>query len=381
MHVHGTIRLDKTTKNLAKRLRRGEIALIDHTDIDATSAEMLIERGVAAVVNAAQSVSGRYPNAGPGILLDAGVPILDAVGGEVFSLVREGQRVEIEGNALHCDGVVLAEGEELTPEKLTEELAAARRNLGSELHKFVENTLSYLDKEKSVLLDTPRFPPLRTQMRGRHVLVVVRGAGFKEDLRIIRGYLREMKPVLIGVDGGADALIEMGRKPHIIVGDMDSVTDEALRCGAELVVHAYADGGKAPGLARIQRLGLRAQVVPLTGTSEDLAMLLAHEKGAELIVAVGAHSSLEDFLDKGRGGMSSTFLARLKVGSRLVDAKGVSRLYRGRLRKTEVVMLLAACVIVLLTVWSVSPTAQEILQGLLNNLIALTLRLRFIFKT
>ena len=381
MHVHGTIRLDKTTKNLAKRLRRGEIALIDHTDIDATSAEMLIERGVAAVVNAAQSVSGRYPNAGPGILLDAGVPILDAVGGEVFSLVREGQRVEIEGNALHCDGVVLAEGEELTPEKLTEELAAARRNLGSELHKFVENTLSYLDKEKSVLLDTPRFPPLRTQMRGRHALVVVRGAGFKEDLRIIRGYLREMKPVLIGVDGGADALIEMGRKPHIIVGDMDSVTDEALKCGAELVVHAYADGSDAPGLARIQRLGLQAQVVPLTGTSEDLAMLLAHEKGAELIVAVGAHSSLEDFLDKGRGGMSSTFLARLKVGSRLVDAKGVSRLYRGRLRKTEVVMLLAACVIVLLTVWSVSPTAQEILQGLLNNLIALTLRLRFIFKT
>jgi len=381
MNVHGTIRLDKKTKNLAKRLQPGEIALIDHMDIDAVSAEMLLERGVVAVVNASSSISGRYPNAGPKILLEAGVPILDCVGEEVFGLVRENDRVVIEGSVLHRKGTILAEGEELTLEKAEKLLEAARENLGNELHRFVENTLSYVEKEKAVLLDVQRFPELRNQMRGKHVLMVIRGPGFKDDLQSIRGYLREVKPVLVGVDGGADALLAMGLKPHIIVGDMDSVSDEALHSGAELIVHGYTDGRPAPGLARVEKLDLPCCVIPLTGTSEDLAMLLTYEKGAELIVAVGSHSSLEDFLDKGRGGMSSTFLVRLKVGARLVDAKGVNRLYRAKPRKTEMLMLGAACALLVITVLAVSPAAQDMLQGLLNNLRVLLLKLRFIFRT
>lgn len=380
MHVHGRIRSDKRTKNLAKRLQPGEIALVDHVDLDATSAEMLLERGVAAVVNAGSSLSGRYPNGGPRILLEAGVPILDSVGSDVFALVREGQDVEIEGSVLRCNGSILAKGEELTIEKVQRLLDAARENLGGELIRFVKNTLSYLEKEQSVLLDTFRFPDLRNQIVGRHALVVVRGPGFKEDLHTIRGYLKEVRPVLIGVDGGADALMEIGLRPDIIVGDMDSVSDEALRSGAELIVHTYADGRKSPGVERIRRLGLHAHEVALTGTSEDLALLLAYEKGAELIVAVGAHSSLEDFLDKGRGGMSSTFLARLKVGARLVDARGVSKLYRSKPRKVEMLMLAAASVLVLLTVLAISPAAQEVLEGLLNNLRVLLLKVRFVFR-
>jgi len=379
MHIHGVIRLDRKTKNLAKRLRPGDIALIHHADLDATAAEMLLERKTAAVINADCSISGRYPNAGPKILLEAGIPILDNVGDEIFGLAREGEKIVIEGATVYSKGTRLAEGEELTIEKVERLLDAARENLGSELHRFVENTLSYVEKEKTVLIDSQRFPELKTQIRGKHVLMLVRGPGFKEDLNSIRGYLREVKPILIGVDGGADALLDMGLKPHIIVGDMDSVSDEALKSGAELLVHAYTDDRPAPGLARIQSLGLKALVVPLTGTSEDLAMLIAYEKGAEIIIAVGSHSSLEDFLDKGRGGMSSTFLVRLRVGSRLVDAKGVNRIYRSKPRKTEILILLAAFVLLFLTVLAVSPAAKDMLEGLMNNLRVILLKLRLIF--
>ncbi len=377
MHIHGTVRLDKKTKNLAKRIRQGEIALIDHQDLDTTSAEMLRDCGVAAVVNASKSISGKYANAGPRILLDSRISILDDVGQEAFNVVKEGEKVEIRGNYIYKNGIVIAQGELLTSDKVNELLEAARENLSRELLKFVENTLTFVEREKADLLSSHQYPELRTNFNGRHALIVVRGPGFKEDLQIVRGYIRDIRPVLIGVDGGADALLEMGFKPNIILGDMDSVSDDALRCGAELIVHAYAKDSKAPGLERVANLGLEAKVIPQTGTSEDLALLLAYEKGAELIVAVGAHSCLEDFLDKGRGGMSSTFLVRLKVGSRLVDAKGVSRLYRIKPRKQEIIMLVAAFALLFLVVLSVSPTAKDLLDSLLNNIRVLLLKLRF----
>jgi uncharacterized membrane-anchored protein len=158
---------------------------------------------------------------------------------------------------------------------------------------------------------------------------------------VLRPYIREYRPILVGVDGGADALIEVGYTPDVIVGDMDSVSDHALRCGAEVVVHAYADG-RAPGLQRVQDLGVAAVVFPAAGTSEDVALLLADEKGAALIVAVGTHATLVEFLDKGRQGMASTFLTRLRVGGKLVDAKGVSRLYRRRISTWSLVLLIAS---------------------------------------
>src|SRR5215218_8933718 len=310
--VAGTARLDRRTKNLTKRLRPGDIAVIDHVDIDRVSADALVGCKVAAVVNAAPSISGRYPNLGPEILLEAGIPLLDDVGREVFTRLKEGTHVRVEGTQLLADdGSVLAEG------------AAQDRSsveLSVQLEAFAANTMEYMKRERALLLDGVGVPDVATEIDGRHVLVVVRGYDYKEDLQALRPYIRDYRPVLIGVDGGADALVEAGYSPDMIIGDMDSVSDDVLRSGAEVVVHAYADG-RAPGLARVQDLGVEAITFPASATSEDIAMLLADEKGARLIVAVGTHATLVEFLDKGRGGMASTFLTRLRLGGKLVDAK------------------------------------------------------------
>ena len=328
--VVGTARLDRRTKSLAKRLSAGDIAIIDHQDLDWVSAEALVRHKVAAVVNAAASISGRYPNHGPQLLIEAGIPLVDGAGGDVFGRVSEGATVRLDGETLYLGDEVVAKGRRHTAGSVAEAAAAAKDGIAAELQAFVTNTLTYMAGEGDLLVDGIDVPELRTRIAGRHVLVVVRGYHYQEDLATLRAYIRELKPVMIGVDGGADALMEAGYRPKLIVGDMDSVSDRALRCGAELVVHAYPDG-RAPGLARIEALGLPAVVCPARGTSEDLALLLADEKDASLIVAVGTHFTMDEFLDKGRAGYSSTLLTRLRLGGdKLVDAKGVSRLYRPR---------------------------------------------------
>lgn len=355
--ITGTARVDRKTKHLAQRLERGEIAVIDHIDLDSTCARMLVEARPAAVINASPSISGRYPNTGPGILLDAGIPILDSVGPDVMNAIHEGDDIRIEGNSVVRNGMKLASGSRLTSAEIARLTEASRSNLAAELEKFAQNTLKFIQEEKFLILDPVVVPQVKTSFHGRHALIVVRGEGFREDLSTIRAYLHDVKPVLIGVDGGADALLDLGFKPDLIVGDMDSVTDESLTCGAEIVVHAYGNG-KAPGLARVRSLGIEPAVFPIQGTSEDMAMLLAYEKGAELIVAVGTHSNLIDFLDKGRAGMASTFLTRLKIGSKLVDAKGVSRLYRRTAGAKELVILIAAAAAPVLVVASLSPAVR-----------------------
>lgn len=366
MRVQATVRLDKKTKNLVKRLKPGEIALIDHADIDSTAAQMLVDARVAAVINAAKSCSGRYPNLGPRVLLDAGIPLVDCTDVDLFKGVKEGERLELEDGSIRRNGEEIASGELLTDSRVNELLETAKKNLGRELELFAENTLNYVTKEKSLLLDPAALPDVRTQINNRHAVVVVRGESYKEDLAIIKTYIRDVKPVLIGVDGGADALIDIGLTPDIIIGDMDSVSDRALKCGAEIIVHAYSDG-RAPGLERIEKIGLKAAVCSVPGTSEDIALLLAYEKGAEMIVAVGTHSHLVDFLDKGRKGMSSTFLVRLKVGNRLVDAKGVSKLYRIQPSGRHVLALALAACVVIVTVIAVSPAVQEQIRSLADD--------------
>lgn len=357
--------MDRRTKSLLLRLRRGEVAIIDHEDLDSVSVEGLIERGVAAVVNARTSISGRYPNEAPLRLLKAGIPVVDEVGTEIFERVKEGELVEVRGGSIWADGRKVAEGRPLTEELVVERLEVARKRLAEELENFVRNTLSYVAKEMGFFLRPLALPKLETRIRGRHAVVVVRGEGYKEDLRAIRAYIDEVKPVLIAVDGGADALLEFGLKPDIIVGDMDSVSDRALRCGAELVVHAYPDG-RAPGMERLEALGLagRAKVLPAPGTSEDVALLLAHEEGASLIVAVGTHFSMAEFLSKGREGMSSTFLTRLRVGDRLVDAKGVSKLYRPKVRPFQIVLLVLAGVVATWLLIALSPAVRHFIRML-----------------
>ncbi|MDX6228714.1 MAG: hypothetical protein QOI76_2104 [Frankiales bacterium] len=361
----GIARLDRRTKNLTKRLRPGDIAVIDHLDIDRVSAEALVLSGVAAVVNVSPSISGRYPNLGPEIIVSAGIPLLDDVGPEVFTAVRDGDRVRLDEGVLYVgnDQRIAVKGTALSLEDIEAAIAEARAGLSVQIEAFAANTIEFLRKERDLLLDGIGVPDIRTVLEGRQALLVVRGYHYREDLQALRPYIREYRPVLIGVDGGADALRDEGYRPDLIVGDMDSVSDATLQCGAELVVHAYPDG-RAPGLARLKELGLEAVVFPIAGTSEDAAMLLADEKGAELIVAVGSHATLVEFLDKGRAGMASTFLTRLRVGGKLIDAKGVSRLYRSRIGTPTLLLLIVATLItfsVAVGFSSVTPIYRDII--------------------
>ena len=358
--ISGPVRLDRRTKNLTKRLLPGDVAVIHHTDLDRVSAEALVEAGASAVVNAVPSVSGRYPNLGPGILLAAGIQLIDDAGEDIFTLLDEGDQVIVDGDKLlDANGHVVAKGTLVTTEVLEHQLTFAREGLADQIEAFAANTMEYLRVEKELLLEGVGVPDVATEIEGRHVLIVVRGYDYRSDLEALRPYISEYKPLLMGVDGGADALLEAGYRPDMIIGDMDSCSDAALRCGAELVVHAYRDG-RAPGIERIENLGLQAIPFPALGTSEDAAMLLADSKGARLIVAVGTHASLVEFLDKGRAGMASTFLTRLRVGPKLVDAKGVSRIYRSQVTGWHLVLLVLSAIIALTTALMLTDLGSQV---------------------
>lgn len=367
MYVKGVARVDRRTKNLVKRLSAHEIAIINHADLDDVAARSLVAARVRAVINAASSMSNQYPNPGPLTLVQAGIMLVDNVGEAIMDLVQEGQEVEIKDGLVFCQGRLVAKGHILSYEEIRANMTVVQQNMGLVLSRFVENTLEHARHEMSLVNGEYNRPALCTSFKGRHALIVVRGQNYKEDLNAIKSYIDEVRPVLVGVDGGADALREFGYQPDLIVGDMDSVSDAALTSGAELVVHAYPDG-RAPGLLRVQDLGMQAAVFAAPGTSEDIAMLLAYDGGAELIVAVGAHSSVEDFLEKGRQGMASTFLVRMKVGSILVDAKGVSKLYRNRIKARYLAQIVLAALLPAGVVMVVSPATREILRLLYIHL-------------
>jgi uncharacterized membrane-anchored protein len=356
--VTGTARLDRRTKRLTPRLKAGDIAVIDHVDLDRVAADALVASGVAAVVNAAPSISGRYPNLGPEVIVAAGIPLLDAVGEQVFDQLRDGQTLRLDGTDLYAGDELVATGTAQDTETVAAAMAEARAGLSVQLESFAANTMEYMKRERDLLLDGVGVPQIRTKIDGRHCLIVVRGYDYQADLDLLGGYIREFRPVLIGVDGGADALVENGYTPDLIVGDMDAVSDVVLKCGAEIVVHAYPDG-RAPGLKRVEDLGLSAVTFPAAATSEDIAMLLADERGASLIVAAGTHGTLVEFLDKGRAGMASTFLTRLRVGGKLVDAKGVSRLHRQGISGMSVFLLVVAALVTMAGAMAVSTVGRS----------------------
>lgn len=358
------VRVDTRTKNLTKRLQPGEIAVIDHGDLDRVAAEALVECQVRAVLNASPSVSGRYPNLGPDVLLDNGIVLIDGLGPDIMTL-REGSQIRIEedGQVFSKSGKLIAQGTLQTKESVAQLMEQARRGLSHQLEAFAANTMDYMKQERDLLLNDVGMPELHTNFSGKHVLVVVRGYSYKEDLKALRSYIREYRPIIIGVDGGADAVMEIGFKPDLVVGDMDSVSDKALKSGAEIIVHAYRDG-RAPGLSRVEELGVEHTVFAATGTSEDIAMLIADSGGAQLIVAVGTHVTLLEFLDKGREGMSSTFLTRLKVGSKLIDAKGVSQIYHTRVSNWQIILLALAGLLAIFAALYATPAGQTLL-GLL----------------
>jgi uncharacterized membrane-anchored protein len=362
LDITGPARLDRRTKRLTRRLQPGDVAVIDHRDLDRVSAEELIDSGVRVVVNCSPSQTGRFPNPGPLLLVRGGVRLVDVEGPALFDELGDGEIVSVRGDGVFRDGSRLAAGRALTERELASALAEQRGRVTEALEQFADNTMRYLRDEGRLLAEGFTFPPLRTSFRDRHALVVARGPGMKRDLAIVKPYIRDFKPVLVAVDGGADALRELGYRPDVIVGDMDSVSDASLHGGAELIVHAYRGNGNAPGAARLDSLAVPYEVVSAPGISEDLALLLAYEKGAELIVAVGTHLNLIEFLERDRAGMSSTFVTRLKVGEILVDAKGVSRLVSRRVGMWPLVALALAGVIAIVLAVAVSPTLRHVID-------------------
>jgi uncharacterized membrane-anchored protein len=359
--IEGTARLGRRTKDLIKRLRPGEIAVVDHVNIDRIAAEELIACGARAVINAAESSDGRYPNAGPLLLVRSGIELIDVEEGDPFDLLEDGDRVTIAGGAVSRDGREVVRGRTLGLAELEDRLAEQRERVDEALAQFAENTVAHVRQETDLLTGAIEFPPTRTSFRDRHVLIVVRGDRHRRDLKALNAYIRDVRPLIVAVDGGANGCIEAGLKPDVILGDMDSAADGALRCGAELIVHAYPDG-HAPGRERLLGLGLDHTLVPAAGTSEDVAMLMAFEKGADLIVSVGAHFNLIEFLERNRGGMSSTFLTRLRIGEKLVDAKGVSRLYNPPSTFAPVALFLVAFAILLTIVVITSPALNDLFE-------------------
>jgi uncharacterized membrane-anchored protein len=357
--IAGPARLGRRTKRLVKELDPGAVAVLDHKDLDRVSAEDLIAAGVLAVLNCSPSSTGAYPNMGPLLLVQAGIHLVDLPDDLLFKRVSDGDEIVVRGGDVRRGSKLLASGVVQEPEDVRAATDERRREIGDALEAFAQNTIEHMLEERELLSGRIELPRFDTDFRDRPALIVVRGVDHQQDLRALRPYIRDMKPAILAVDGGANALIAEGFVPDMIVGDMDSATEEALRCGAELIVHAYP-GGRAPGRRHLEELGLPFKIVPAPGTSQDVAMLIAAEKGAELIVSVGSQFNLVEFLDKNRRGMASTFLTRLRLGEILVDAKGVSRLYRPRAGAAPLVGVVLAGLLCLLVIVLLTPALRDV---------------------
>ncbi len=369
--VTGMARVDRNTRRLLKRVGSGDVVVLDEMDIDRLTADRLVEAGVAAVINASPSISGRYPNLGPEVLAANGIVLLDAVSADVFGKIKDGGKVRIDAGVVYADKLtkkepeVLVEAIELTDEVIAERMIAARNGLADHLEAFAGNTTEYIRTESAMLIDGLGVPALDLSMRGRHVVVVADGVDGRDDLKAIKPFVKEYAPILVGVGRGADILIKAGYRPDLIVGDPEEITASALKCGAELILPADTDG-HAKGLERIQDLGIGATTFPSSGSAADLALLLADHHGAALIITCGAPASLDDFFDRSRRESApAMFLTRLKAGPKLMDAKAVATLYRqGNSGWATALVVLAALIALIVGLLVSSHLGNDVLDWL-----------------
>ncbi|MFE3194291.1 putative cytokinetic ring protein SteA [Nocardia sp. NPDC059240] len=349
----GMARVDRNTRRLLQRVGPGDVVVLDEMDLDRLTADRLVEAQVAVVINASPSISGRYPNLGPEVLVANGIQLMDALSSDVFKKIKDGIRVRVEDGVVYADKLskkepeALVEGIELTEAAIAERMIEARNGLADHLEAFSGNTIEFIRTESSLLIDGIGVPDVEIDMKKRHVVVVADGPDHIEDLKRIKPFIKEYAPILIGVGRGADTLTRNGYRPDLIVGDPEEITATTLKSGAEVILPADTDG-HAKGLERIQDLGIGATTFPSSGAPADLALLLADHHGASLIVTVGAAASLDDFFDRGRRDSNpATFLTRLKMGTKLMDAKAVAALYRHRGSGWAVALVVLAALVAL----------------------------------
>lgn len=364
--VVGTARVDKDIDRLLRRVGPGDVAVVDVLDLDRSTADALVEAGVAGVVNASASISGRYPNLGPEVLVANSVVLIDETGPDVFKKVKDGARVRLHEGGVYTGDKCLIEGSERTDHEIAESMHEAKGGLVAHLEAFAGNTIEFIRSESPLLIDGVGIPDIDIELRERHVVIVCDEESAAADLKNLKPFIKEYQPVLVGVGNGADTLHTAGYRPQLIVGDPDQMSADVLRSGAQVILPADADG-HAAGLERIQDLGVGAMTFPAAGSSADLALLLADHHGASLIVAVGHTATMEEFFDRDRARSNpSTFLTRLKVSRKLVDAKAVATLYRNRISAGAVAFLIMAALIAVIIVLWVSRADHVVLDWALD---------------
>jgi uncharacterized membrane-anchored protein len=365
--ITGIARVDRRTGDLLRRIGPGDIVVLDQVDLDRSTADALVEAEVTGVVNASPSISGRFPNLGPEIVAGAGIALVDGVGPEVLRAIREGSRIRLHEGGVFVGDKEVGRGTHQTVETIADLMIEAKAGMSAQLEAFSANTIEFLRRERTLILDGVGVPELQATMQNKQVLIVASGRDHVEDLRRLKRYITEHRPILVGVDGGADTLHDQGYRPNVIVGDPDGLSTDTLRSGAEVVVPAHFDG-HAPGLERVQDLGIGAVTFPASGNSEDLALLLADTHGADLVVTVGFQATLHEFLDRGRSGSNpSTFLTRLKLGSKVVDGKAVATLHRSRVSVGAVLLLVLAALVAVVVGLAVSGVGSAYADWIVNT--------------
>ncbi|GAA1480076.1 putative cytokinetic ring protein SteA [Gordonia sinesedis] len=360
--VTGIARIDKNTRRLLDRVGPGDIAILDEVDLDRVTADALVEANVVAVVNASRSITGRYPNLGPEVLVASGIVLLDEVGPEVFKRVKDGAKLRVHDDRLFVGERRLAKGAELEEHDIADMMIDAKSGLVDHLEAFSGNTIEFIRSESPLLIDGVGVPDVDVSLAGKHVVIVADGADRVADLRALKPFIKEYSPVLIGVGAGADTLVKAGYRPSVIVGDPVDMKTATLKSGAQVVLPADTDG-HAPGLERIQDLGIGATTFPAAGSAADLALLLTDYHGADLIVTVGYGGTLDDFFDRSRRESNpSTFLTRLKVGPKLVDAKAVATLYRSRVSGAVIACVIMAALVAVIAAIMLSNVGGEVVD-------------------